>query len=97
MRLSDPSNPENLANAFGHTVDTNITMAISSISSASVGDITSVAGASAFQQAKVAANVQTSVAAKVEQSARTQGAAVLQLLQASTLPSSSSKGLDVRG
>jgi hypothetical protein len=73
-------------------------MAISSISSASLGDITTASGASAFQQSKIASNVQISVAAKVEDSARTQGAAVLQLLQASTVSaSSSSKGLDVQG
>ena len=74
-----------------------ITMAISSVPSATVGDITSVSGASAFQQARVASNVQSSVAAKVEDSAREQGAAVLQLLQASTVQSGTSKGLDVRG
>ena len=82
---------------IGKVADTNITMAINSISSASLGDITTVAGASAFQQSKVASNVQSSVAAKVEESAREQGAATLRLLQASTVQNSASKGLDVRG
>jgi hypothetical protein len=49
-------------------------------------DVTTVAGASAFQQQKVQNNVQTSVAAKVLDSQRAEGAAVEKLLEASTVP-----------
>ena len=61
-------------------------------------DVTSISGASAFQQQKVANNVSTTVAAKVANTQRAQGADVLKLLEASTVPQSSggSKGLDIR-
>jgi hypothetical protein len=61
-------------------------------------DVTTVSGASAFAQQTVANNVSSSVAAKVHDEQKTQGAAVLQLLQDSTIQQSavSSKGLDVR-
>jgi Putative motility protein len=49
-------------------------------------DVTTVAGASAFQQQQVANNVSTSVAAKVLDSQRTEGAAVIKLLEAATIP-----------
>jgi hypothetical protein len=74
------------ARITGKVADMNITM-----------DITSVSGASAFQQSKVANSVSTSVAAKVLDAERTAGAGALELLQAATVPSSSSNGLDVRG
>jgi hypothetical protein len=63
-------------------------------------DITSVSGASAYQQLNVANNVSTAVAAKVLDSQRTQGAAALQLLQSSTVQASansSANGVDVKG
>jgi len=60
-------------------------------------DITSVSGASEFQQLKIGNNVGTAVAAKVLDSERTEGAGALQLLQAASLPTSTAKGLDVKG
>jgi hypothetical protein len=60
-------------------------------------DVTTVAGASAFTQQNIANNVSSSVAAKVLDSERTQGAAVLQLLQASTIPSQPGNGsIDIK-
>jgi hypothetical protein len=60
-------------------------------------DITTVSGASAFTQQNIASNVSTSVAAKVLDSERTQGAGALQLLQASTIPAQSTDGhVDVK-
>lgn len=61
-------------------------------------DVTTISGASAFQQNQVANNVSTAVAAKALNSQRTEGAAALKLLQSATVqPSGSGKGLDVRG
>ena len=48
-------------------------------------DVTTVSGATAFQQQKLAANVQTSVDAKVLNIAKTEGAGALQLLQGAAL------------
>jgi hypothetical protein len=53
-------------------------------------DVTSISGASAFQQQTVANNVQSSVAAKVMDSQRTQGADVLKMLEAASPQPSSS-------
>jgi hypothetical protein len=47
-------------------------------------DITTAAGATAFQQAKLANEVQTSVAAKTLDAARQSGATALQLLQSAS-------------
>jgi hypothetical protein len=60
-------------------------------------DVTSISGASAFQQQQVANNVQSSVAAKVHDSQKTQGAAVLKLLEASVVQPSADGSLDVKG
>jgi Holliday junction resolvasome RuvABC ATP-dependent DNA helicase subunit len=49
-------------------------------------DITTVSGASAFQQQKLANNVQTSVDAKVLNIAKTEGTGALQLLQSASAP-----------
>ncbi len=60
-------------------------------------DVTTVSGASAFQQQKIAQNVQGSVAAKVLESQKAEGAGVLKLLQAASLqslPSSPAGGVD---
>jgi hypothetical protein len=62
-------------------------------------DVTTISGASAFQQQKVANNVQSSVAAKVLDSQRAEGAAVVKMLEAaSPQPSASSPSgsLDLR-
>jgi hypothetical protein len=48
-------------------------------------DVTTISGASAFQQQTIASNVQSSVAAKTLDIARTEGAGALQLLQSATL------------
>jgi hypothetical protein len=47
-------------------------------------DVTTVSGASAFQQQKLQSNVQTSVAAKTLNIAKDLGAGALQLLQSAT-------------
>jgi hypothetical protein len=54
-------------------------------------DITTVSGASAFQQQKISSNVQASVAVKVLDAEKTEGAGALQLLQAAS-PQSGSEG-----
>ena len=59
-------------------------------------DITSISGESAYQQQKVANNVQTSVEAKVNESQRTQGAAVIKLLEASTIQPTADGSVDIR-
>jgi hypothetical protein len=48
-------------------------------------DITTAAGATAFQQAKLTNEVQTTVAAKTLDAARQEGASALQLLQSASL------------
>ena len=55
-------------------------------------DITSVSGASAFQQLSIGNNVATAVAAKSLQAQRTQGAAAEQLLEASEIKPESTNG-----
>jgi hypothetical protein len=61
-------------------------------------DVTTVSGASAFQQEKVTNNVQSSVAAKVLDSQRTEGAAVLKMLEAASgPPGGTGSSLDVQG
>ena len=60
-------------------------------------DVTTVAGASAFTQQTIANNVNTSVAAKVLDSERTQGAGVLKMLEAaSPQPQSSNGSIDIK-
>jgi hypothetical protein len=86
--LSDPDFPHIFTNHPGSSADTN-----------SIMDVTTISGASAFQQQTIANNVSSSVAAKVLDSQRTQGAAVLKLLDASNIQattSNSSHKLDVQ-
>jgi hypothetical protein len=62
-------------------------------------DVTTIAGASAFQQQQVANNVQTSVLAKVHDSQKTEGADVLKMLEAATPQTSTSNpngSIDIR-
>jgi hypothetical protein len=60
-------------------------------------DITSVSGASAFTQLNIGNNIATSVAAKVLDSQRTEGADALKLLQAVSPQGGSNGSLDVKG
>ncbi len=64
-------------------------------------DITTAAGATAFQQAKLANQVQTTVAAKTLDAARQEGASALKLLQSASLGLSAGNSnpgnLDVTG
>jgi hypothetical protein len=60
-------------------------------------DITSVSGASAFQQLNIGNNVATAVAAKTLNAQKQNGAEALKLLQSASPASTPAKGLDVKG